>query len=620
MAGAGMRKKKITLKTAYTAIIIAMAVMLLLQFLLLVVINFNEAKRTTSAYMFHTKTIIEKNQNEEALLMDSLKEDYIVLAKAVSYYLDNNPKDVYNEEELQKICSLMSIDEIHIFNEEGEIISSTLPETIGLSFESGEQIGYFTPMLSDKSLCMCQDTTPNTADGKPMIYAITWNEAGTQMVQVGIEPVRLLNSLEANSIQATIENMVVDEGVELIVADESTLETVGSRNKEYLAKNINEIANIDQKPGENSFTSWAKLDGQSGYYFCETEFTNGYCICVFLSHKNFMDRIIESTLIVFAYLLAACIVLLTVTRRLIRTREENDEHLHVFQSMSEIYYSLHLVDLIKDTAVVYSSQNQVKEVFDSSDVKKASVIMPGIMRATMSDEYLERGLKFTDMTTLRERMRGKKVISMELLGRNVGWIRMSFITLSAEEGLPVKIIVATQIIDEEKKVAESLYEKSHVDEMTGCYNRRAYNSDIHAWLNGPEEKDFVYMSLDVNSLKTVNDTLGHEAGDELICGAAECMKNAFSKYGKIYRFGGDEFVGLIYADRDLFQMLCEDFDRYVGRWQGNLVKTISVSYGYVYSSEAKGKNMTEIANLADKRMYESKSDYYKQSGHDRRRR
>ena len=38
---------------------------------------------------------------------------------------------------------------------------------------------YFKPMLTDKELTMCQDITPNTAEGKKIMYAITWNEDGT---------------------------------------------------------------------------------------------------------------------------------------------------------------------------------------------------------------------------------------------------------------------------------------------------------------------------------------------------------------------------------------------------------------------------------------------------------
>ncbi len=48
--------------------------------------------------------------------------------------------------------------------------------------------------------------------------------------------------------------------------------------------------------------------------------------------------------------------------------------------------------------------------------------------------------------------------------------------------------------------------------------------------------------MDINGLKCINDSLGHAAGDELICAAADCMKECFQNYGNVYRIGGDEFV------------------------------------------------------------------------------
>lgn len=54
----------------------------------------------------------------------------------------------------------------------------SVPKYYGYNFDSGEQIEYFKPMLTDKTLTMCQDVTPNTSEGKEMMYAITWNEAG----------------------------------------------------------------------------------------------------------------------------------------------------------------------------------------------------------------------------------------------------------------------------------------------------------------------------------------------------------------------------------------------------------------------------------------------------------
>lgn len=104
--------------------------------------------------------------------------------------------------------------------------------------------------------------------------------------------------------------------------------------------------------------------------------------------------------------------------------------------------------------------------------------------------------------------------------------------------------------------------------------------------------EWAYISLDLNGLKQANDSLGHSAGDELICAASNCMKFAFASYGKIYRIGGDEFVVLIQE---------------------------SVSYGVVKSSEQDFDSVQEISKLADERMYQNKKDYYTTSCNDRRR-
>lgn len=614
-----MKKKRYTMKTAILTAVLIIIVMLVLQFVLLAMNNTREAENTTKAYLAQTEVIIEKNRQEEEILAASLREDYIILAKAVAYYLDSNPEAEQDSNELQKICDLMSIDEIHIFDTTGTIIYSSVPEDVGYSFDSGEQISYFKPMLTDKNLTMFQDITPNTAEGKPMVYAITWNEAGTQIVQIGVEPVRLLNEFEANSIESVVKNLALTDNMSIVVADASTLEVVAAKNSGYVGKQLSEVTNIKQESIQDSFAVRTKLADDPGSYYCSIGFTDDYCICVFLNYHFFTARTVEALIIVFVYLAIAFFVIMLVIRRLRHSRQENDQHLQVFEALSEIYYSLHLVDLKENTTMEYTSRNQVKDTFRTHIHKNADQAMIEIMKATMTDEYLARGLEFTDLTTVAERLKGKKSISMELLGKNVGWISMSLITFEEKDGVPEKIIIATQIIDEAKKKTESLYEKSHMDELTGCGNRRAYNTDLCEYEDCQEVKEFAYISFDVNGLKTVNDDLGHDAGDELINGAVSCMKAVFLKHGKIYRLGGDEFAGLISADAELMKMLCEDFDERIRSWKGEMVKSISVSYGYVLSSEAQGKPMSEIAGMADKRMYEAKAKYYQQKGIDRRR-
>ena len=83
---------------------------------------------------------------------------------------------------------------------------------------------------------------------------------------------------------------------------------------------------------------------------------------------------------------------------------------------------------------------------------------------------------------------------------------------------------------------------SKTDMLTGLGNRHAYTEDARKYETGSLPADLTIIYLDVNELKHINDTLGHHAGDELICGAAECISKVFFRVGGCYRTGGDEFI------------------------------------------------------------------------------
>ena len=115
--------------------------------------------------------------------------------------------------------------------------------------------------------------------------------------------------------------------------------------------------------------------------------------------------------------------------------------------------------------------------------------------------------------------------------------------------------------------------------------------------------------LDVNNLKQINDNLGHKAGDELICGAASCIRYAFSKYGKCFRTGGDEFIVFISKDYDSQERLLQYFDRITSAWHGTTVQTLSISYGFLAVTD--DLPITELIQKADALMYENKREYHR---------
>ena len=246
-------------------------------------------------------------------------------------------------------------------------------------------------------------------------------------------------------------------------------------------------------------------------------------------------------------------------------------------------------------------------------------MMQAVMKAVTVEEYLESVLDFTDLSTLAERMRDKKTIAMQFEGKSTGWVHAMFIAIETDHyGKPTKVIYTTRVIDEEKKNEENLIRKTTIDELTGLYNRRAYEDDILEYGMYPIRDDLIYASIDVNGLKIVNDEIGHIAGDELIKGAADCMQEAFGSYGKVYRTGGDEFVSVFFANKEQLETIKDDLEQAVNNWSGILVSSLALSVGYVAKHDCEEENIMEMAKIADERMYEAKTAYYAKKGVDRR--
>ena len=454
-----MRKRKILILS-----ITIVAVALILETCILQYVNDKNAQTTSNVLLDRVIAVIDKNESIESEFVKSLKDDYIVRAKAISYIVDAKPEVEYDVDELQKIAGLMSVDEIHFIDDTGTIYSGSLPKYFGYSFDSGEQMAFFKQMLNNYDLTLCQDVTPNTAEAKEMMYAITWNESKTHMVQVGITPKRLLKELKQNQISNVVADMPVYKGMEIYVVDAKTKKILGATDASW----VGNTAHFNHK----------------GYRFVKRKHGDYIVAVCMLESMNAQTNIV-AILIVGIYLtLASCLLVL-------------------------------------------------------------------MLSSVLKEKYEKEKYMYT----------------------------------------------------------------SNTDELTKCFNRRAYDLDMEQLdLN----TEWVYISLDLNGLKQANDSLGHSAGDELICAASNCMKFALASYGKIYRIGGDEFVVLIQESVSNIDSILQVFDTTIHDWHGKYSNSISVSYGVVKSSEQDFDSIHSVSKLADERMYKSKSEYYNMSGNDRR--
>lgn len=294
--------------------------------------------------------------------------------------------------------------------------------------------------------------------------------------------------------------------------------------------------------------------------------------------------------------------------------KENRERGHVIQSLSSLFNSLYYIDL-RDFSFIELGTNfgSVHGIIGSGgDARERFEVM---YEYICKPEYADEMREFCDLTTINERMRNREWLSRQFDGTINGWAEGCFIAADRDcEGNLIHLIWGTRDVNEHR----ALVFKSNRDELTNFLNRRAYEQDIKQ-LEESLDKNFVYVSMDINGLKDVNDELGHNAGDELIRGAANCMRETFKDIGRIYRIGGDEFVALLNADAEQIEILRERFHNEVAYWSGTLVKSLSISCGCVScAEEGIPQNIKAIAVLADKRMYEDKEAYYRRNGYNRR--
>lgn len=181
------------------------------------------------------------------------------------------------------------------------------------------------------------------------------------------------------------------------------------------------------------------------------------------------------------------------------------------------------------------------------------------------------------------------------------------------------VMLQNEVIAQEKRNVQVWMKKSKTDELTGFLNRHAFEADMAILEGGTVPEDFVFISVDVNSLKVVNDSSGHSAGDELLIGAAECLEKCFGRFGKLYRIGGDEFIAMIFADEETLNRAKDEVETITKEWRGQQVKELALSCGYVTQKEAGKMSVRQMSVLADQRMYEAKEEYYRRNGIDRRR-
>ena len=152
------------------------------------------------------------------------------------------------------------------------------------------------------------------------------------------------------------------------------------------------------------------------------------------------------------------------------------------------------------------------------------------------------------------------------------------------------------------------------DANTGIGNVAAFRSKFDDLeLKRTNYKYIAVIQFDVNNLKVINDTKGHEAGDLLIKRAAGIINLAFGNIGTCYRTGGDEFVALVTSESA--PIVCEEaidkFNRAIDKFNNDPERPfdLRIAHGVAYyrsDGDSDGTSLKDVHKVADERMYNNK--------------
>jgi len=181
-------------------------------------------------------------------------------------------------------------------------------------------------------------------------------------------------------------------------------------------------------------------------------------------------------------------------------------------------------------------------------------------------------------------------------------IGRKIVTLDGREAIISVLLDITNMV----QIKNKLLEQSETDSLTGLYNRRGGEERIAQGLR--TNRSYVFLILDIDNFKCVNDIYGHQIGDEVLKYVAQLLQNSFRMSDVKLRLGGDEFIVFVHPCPDK-EMVEKRLEWLIREYEKEIAKICplsnsSLSFGGVY--RVTYAPFTELYQAADKVLYEIK--------------
>ena len=607
--------------------------LLIIFFLVIIVTFFNcitakkEANYTAQTTFYHIEQILNENQKDLNKQKKEYRQTCIDNAQAVAYSLQENPDALYNIDELKKIAQYVEVDEIHIFNKQGVIISGTHPEYYGYSFDSGKQLSFFKPLLSNQNLQLTQKIMENTASHIKMQYSALWSENKEFIVQVGMNHENASKATKKNQLSYLFKLFRVNNEAQYYAINSKNHKIVGTTHH-HIGDGASSIGLKDTQIKEAKNGFFTEIDGQLSYCVSK-KIKNNYIYCIIPVRvlfkevpKNCLEMIV-------------CLIIISILFRLLIIKYIR---VYVIDSINQINHQLSKISKgqLDDEVSINNSLEFQKLSHYINEMKQSLLVnnkkMDYILTQTnqligfyeynqkLNTLYLSDGFKEIFSLNSQQCTQFKEDINnfIDFLNKiNTHQVEKDIYYLpqmkryiqindrkDQDTTLGVMIDITTSYIKRKKIEIER-----DVDELTQIYNRNGLKIKINKLLEDKNIAQYALIFIDLDDLKQVNDVYGHYCGDLYLKQMTNVLKTISGEKCLVGRLGGDEFIAFFHhydsmekLNNDINQ-LNEIRDQIVLLADDHSVN-LAFSYGVCYGTES--TDLQRMIEIADYKMYENK--------------
>ncbi len=548
--------------------VMLISILIMALFMQLIMVQ-QQARENASAAFVQIGQVIRENKTALLEAEEGYRETCLKSAEAIAYMIQQNPDILGDVEEFRRIAVMIEVDEIHIFDTTGRIFTGSHPEYYDFTFDSGEQIGFFRPLMTDKSLRLCQEITPNTAEGKLVQYSALWSSDERFIVQVGMYPDTILALTEKNELSYIFTLLQGSAGISLYAIDTTNGVILGSTAGSDTGKSLEQLGVTVEKIEHCRRGAHINISGVDS--FCVAQNVEGALIAYVIANDTLYGNIGAYTGTLTVCLLLLIMVFVFMMTRMYRRYISDaidgiNEKLRIvsagnLEERVDIQTTLEFDELSKHinrmVGSLLSYTSKMGAVLDRTNMPIGVYEYNPEMRTVRYTEHIPEifGKSSQEVAALSadhhrwqvfmDSLKAEPVSRMEntyrLPGERERYIQLEEIVDALEVlGIVMDVTEAT------RNLREAQTERDF-DPLTGLYNRGGLERQLQALRE--TETDLGYgmlVMIDSDDLKYINDRYGHAVGDLYLKRTADLISGFGTGEGLSAHLSGDEFLMLRY--------------------------------------------------------------------------